>query len=145
MTIMSLLHTLPQSCHDIWGQLPLFPTPASFPESLAPTELQMRTPHEPWVDMLPDATMRDNAIVSAARIDWREMCRDIIGSMCQGNNTVEMTGLLVWNDPWRPEGWEVTEGFARKWGFMLKGCERLLSSTNRWRAQRGEEPLVVEL
>jgi hypothetical protein len=42
-------------------------------------------------------------------------------------------------------GWEVTEGFLRKWGFLLEGCDELIESTNRWRALRGEERLIIEL
>lgn len=144
MSILSL-HVLPEKCHDIWGALPLFPAPAEIPESLAPTELQKRTPHEMWIDLLPDRTLRDNAIMATGTFDWQAMCLDLVGRICEGGNSLEMTGMLVWNDPWRPEGWELTDGFAKKWGFLLKGCTRLLDSTNRWRAQRGEEPLVFEI
>jgi hypothetical protein len=58
---------------------------------------------------------------------------------------VEKRGVLVWSDPWRADGWEVTEGFLKKWGRLLKGCRELIESTNRWRELRGEEPLVIEI
>jgi hypothetical protein len=48
-------------------------------------------------------------------------------------------------DPWDISGWEVTEGFVRKWGFLLRGYGELLDGTNKWSAKRGEEPLVLEL
>jgi hypothetical protein len=39
----------------------------------------------------------------------------------------------------------MSEGFAKKWGFVLKGCEEEINATNKWRALRDEEPLVIEL
>ncbi|CAG9953007.1 unnamed protein product [Clonostachys rosea f. rosea IK726] len=54
-------------------------------------------------------------------------------------------GILVWSDPWRMEGYEVTPAFFKKWKFLFKGCQHIVESTNRWRERRGEEPLVVEL
>lgn len=132
--------------HDVWRAVPLFPPPASPPDTLAATELQRRVPHEVWLDFLPDARLRDNSIVQAGRFRWQDACHDLVGSLCADAwTTADMTGMLVWADPWRPEGWEVSEGFVRKWGFLLSGCDRLLRSTNRWRRERGEEPLADEL
>ena len=54
-------------------------------------------------------------------------------------------GFLVWGEPWRTSSWEMSEGYVEKWGWMLKGCHELLRSTNRYREQRGEDRLVVEL
>jgi hypothetical protein len=34
---------------------------------------------------------------------------------------------------------------VRKWGFLLRGCGEIIEVTNRWRAVRDEEPLVVEV
>jgi hypothetical protein len=36
----------------------------------------------------------------------------------------------------------MSEGFLRKWGWLFKGLSGLLGATNRWRIERGEEPLV---
>jgi len=55
------------------------------------------------------------------------------------------SGLIVWSNPWEPNGWELTEGFIRKWGFLIQGCTDLFESTNRWRDIRGEERLILEL
>lgn len=54
-------------------------------------------------------------------------------------------GILSWSDPWDISGWEFTEKFVSKWGFLLQGCPDVVNAANRWRALRGEEPLVVEL
>ena len=58
---------------------------------------------------------------------------------------IERRGVIVWSPPWDVRGWEVTEGFWNKWGFLMKGCDDVLEATNYWRGQRGEEPLVFEL
>lgn len=53
---------------------------------------------------------------------------------------------MVWGEPWCVDGWEFSEGFARKWGsLLLRGCGELVASTNRWRGLRGERALVVEV
>ncbi|ETR99204.1 hypothetical protein M419DRAFT_11305 [Trichoderma reesei RUT C-30] len=55
------------------------------------------------------------------------------------------TGILSWSDPWEITGWEFTEKFVTKWGFLLHGCPDVVAAANNWRAMRGEDPLVVEL
>ena len=39
----------------------------------------------------------------------------------------------------------MSEGFVRKWGFLLAGCADVIEFTNRWRDIRGEERLIVEV
>lgn len=60
----------------------------------------------------------------------------------KSNQTDYRQGLIVWGDPWEAKNWEVTEGFVRRWGWMMKGCwEGILEATNFWRGIRGEGPL----
>jgi hypothetical protein len=54
----------------------------------------------------------------------------------------EQTGLVVWSVPWDPSGWEVSEGFLEKWGWVVQGCEELMVSTSRWRRLRGDQELA---
>ncbi|KAL7930046.1 hypothetical protein V8C35DRAFT_313961 [Trichoderma chlorosporum] len=54
-------------------------------------------------------------------------------------------GILSWSDPWDISGWEFTEKFVTKWGFLLQGCSDVVTAANTWRALRGEDPLVVEV
>lgn len=89
--------------------------------------------------------MRDNAIRYGNTFDNESLCRDLIGGHHEGRNDLHLTGILVWNDPWCASGWEVTEGFVKKWGFLIKGCGEIMAATNRWREMRGDEPLVFEL
>jgi hypothetical protein len=69
----------------------------------------------------------------------------MIGELFEGYNDLEMKGILVWGEPCCVDGYEVMEGFLRKWGWLLKGCGELIEASNRWKALRGEEPLVVEV
>ncbi|KAI7774405.1 hypothetical protein LA080_008799 [Diaporthe eres] len=159
---------------------PLFPwtgyqPSGDIPDSLRPTPLQRSTPHEVWIDILPSARMRDNAIVAVAegRLRNEDLCADILRGICgdgkgcgegqgQGRTVQSVAGLgdcgdddddgdearlIVWKDPWDPSGWEVTEGFLRKWGFLLRGDgeDDVVRATNRWRALRGENPIVWEV
>ena len=88
--------------------------------------------------------MRDNAIRTMGTFNHEELCNDMVGGFYQGRNTIELTGVLVWGDPWEFRGWEVTEGFVKKWGFLLKDCSEIIVATNQWRTMRGDEPLVFE-
>ncbi|KAI0010142.1 hypothetical protein F4779DRAFT_616872 [Xylariaceae sp. FL0662B] len=136
----------PEQCQRCWVGMPLFPTPVALPESLRPTALQRSTPHEPWIDLIPDRQMRDNAILAMiGLIGYDNVAADMTGGICGDVEQIEIDGTPIWKDPWSVEGWELTEGFIKKWPFLVKGCWKWLESTNRWRAIRGEEPLVVEL
>ncbi|KAJ2974567.1 hypothetical protein NQ176_g5986 [Zarea fungicola] len=137
--------SFPCDIGEVLRATPLYALPSSPPPSLIPTALQRAVPHDNWIDLLPDPIMRDNAMRNMHLIQPSEICGDMLGYGSQGQNTIEMTGVLVWGDPWDPAGWEMTEGFLKRWGFLLKGCERTLSATNYWRAQRGDEPLVYEV
>jgi Domain of unknown function (DUF3425) len=148
MTILAIdCHS--DMCSSFWSSLTPFSVPEILPDTLAPTPLQLATPHQRWIDLLPHPRMRDNAILSQDRFDPVDLEEDLFGEVCNEKaglpceNATEMRGMLVWTDPWRPEGWEVTEGFVRKWGFLLRGCDAIFSATNRWRASRGEMPLVL--
>lgn len=54
-------------------------------------------------------------------------------------------GLVSWSDPWDINGWEITEAFAKKWGWLLQGCGDIVVATNMWRDIRGEDPLTVKV
>ncbi|KAL4991854.1 hypothetical protein BDW68DRAFT_198108 [Aspergillus falconensis] len=135
----------------------LRPTSSTFfPASLQPTPIQLTVPHHPWLDLLPIPQMRDNLILAEAGAgagageeycyDDVQLCRDMCGygtlslpaDRSTGNGE---TGIIVWRDPWDPEGWEVTETFLRRWGWVVAECTELFRATNRWRAVRGERAL----
>lgn len=110
---------------------------SQLPAGLQPTCLQRATLHHPWIDLIPIPEMRDNMFRRGLEsFDEDQLCHDMRGYI-PGRNP----GILVWRDPWDSSGWEVTEAFAKSWGWVIAGCWDLLNSTNRWRAQRGEGPL----
>lgn len=114
----------------------------STPSSLLPTKLQRSIDHHPWIDVFPFPAMRDNMLLAEDQYDEMALCNDLV-EFCNVPN--EKTGLIVWKDPWDPSGWEVSETFARRWAWVIKGCEELFASTNYWREKRGEGPLVWEV
>jgi hypothetical protein len=71
---------------------------------------------------------------------------DTIGGLFEGfpASECEQRGV-AWSPPWHISGWEVSEGFWRKWGWSFKGCQEALEATNRWRREREEEPLVFDV
>lgn len=109
------------------------------PAGLRPTALQRSRPHHPWIDFFPSPVMRDNLLLALDEWDEDDMCTDIMG-FWEGGATGPF-GLVVWGEPGDPANWEVTEGFVRKWGWVVGGCEQLMRATNAWRARRGERPL----
>lgn len=113
---------------------------------------------------MPFPRLRDNMILAQGTYDDYAFCEDLVGVVCvrpddpvdddeshPGWRTVDEQGprnepgLIVWSEPWRPESWEVSEAFAKKWAWLFKGCGDLLKSTNYWRELRGEESLVWEV
>ncbi|KAJ8117163.1 hypothetical protein OPT61_g1580 [Boeremia exigua] len=106
----------------------------NLPLSLQPTAIQRSVPHHPWLDLLPDAALRNNLILldAAGLLDEDQCCIDMCGR----------SGVIVWRDPWDPTGWEVTPAFLEKWELALTGCWDLFQSTNYWREKRGEKRIT---
>ncbi|MCJ1474355.1 hypothetical protein MMC13_003013 [Lambiella insularis] len=132
-----------------------FPAETLIPPSLRPTELQLAVPHNRWIDIFPHPAVRDNLILAGEAAANNDLCADLVGSMHaepgsgmgvgdDGEEVVEM-GMRVWSDPWDIRSWEVTAGFAQKWGWLMRGAGDWLEASNEWRERRGEERLIVEL
>ena len=123
------------------------PHDGTVPPSLRPTALQMAIPHEGWVDIIPDPAWRDNVLLAMGRFDEDDLWADTIGGLFDGfpHSEIERRGVIAWWPPWDAAGWEVSEGFWRKWRWSFKGCQDVLDATNKWRAKRGEEPLVFDV
>jgi hypothetical protein len=101
----------------------------TLPSTIAPTLKQQIVPHKPYVDMLPWSSLRDRILNSPMAINEMELVMD-------------MDSLKIWGStPWDPMGWEVPPEFVKKWWFLLD--DGILHVTNFWRAQRGEEALVL--
>jgi len=135
------------------------PLHADMPPSLLPTQLQMSVPHPEWMNIFPMPSARDALIRRWAenRVDQCGFCYDMLGELEKGGygrkdmddrervndeNDDFRQGLIIWGDPWVEANWEITDGFVRKWGWVMRDCkEGVLRSTNYWREMRGEEPL----
>ncbi|KAH0598396.1 hypothetical protein MHUMG1_03694 [Metarhizium humberi] len=121
--------------------------PTRRPYSMNPTLLQLKVEHHPWIDFFPCPRLRDNLL--AALVPGREMldedhlCRDVVDGGAGAG--VDSAGLIVWGTPWEPGGWEVTESFVEKWGWLLAGCVELKEATNYWRGKRGLEGIVFNV
>ncbi|KAI0415538.1 hypothetical protein F5X98DRAFT_213468 [Xylaria grammica] len=145
MAMMRLIERLPTECGMALYAKDFPSPPEVLPASLQETWLQQSTPHDMWVDIFPCPKLRDNILSYESLISEDDFCVDVMGGLFEGYNDIELNGLLVWGEPWSETGWEVTPGFAKKWGFLLKGCDALIEATNKYRAARGEDGLVIEL
>ena len=128
---------------------PSFRTPTqgeNTPLSLRPTSFQQSTLHPDWIDILPSPRMRDNATGTLHLYTHGEPVADLPGGLVGRQKEID-SRLLVWTNPWEPSSWELTEGFIRKWGFLVQGCTELVQSANRWRGamRRGTLDLGVEM
>lgn len=114
-----------------WTLMNPFVAPSeSFPESLKPTPLQLRTYHHPFLDMLAPSGLRDNALLAMLDDDQED-------DLCRSFNH---DGLRVWGgQPWSPVGWEFSQTFVDQWGWLLDAA--CVESSNFWRYERGEPPL----
>jgi hypothetical protein len=150
------------------GRAAIMSTASDLPGSLRPTRLQNTVIHATCIDLIPFPSIRDNLIQREGLFSWAEFVEDLVGHLLdpscffgpQGGQkqisaaesapyygeeddfSANRNGIIVWGAPHRPESWEVTSGFLRKWGWTLKGCHDIIESTNCWRISRGEEPLM---
>ncbi|QKX60297.1 uncharacterized protein TRUGW13939_07440 [Talaromyces rugulosus] len=111
------------------------------PLALRPTQIQRTVPHHPWLDLFPIPRMRDIMILAGDSYDDVRLCHDMLGDRYSRIDLEGKAGLIVWKDPWDPTGWEVTPTYMKFWGWTVEGCWDLFSSTNAWRAKRGEKAL----
>ncbi|KAM0123527.1 hypothetical protein ACHAP3_011062 [Botrytis cinerea] len=121
------------------------PKDGLYPDSLSPTSLQSSAVHHPWIDLLPWPELRDRILFLSIndRIDEDELWYDLVEF--DTVRTRDEVSLIIWGEPWDPRGWEVSIGFLRKWGWLLKGSLDVLEGTNYWRHKRGERMLSVKM
>ena len=142
-TLISGILVTPLDCHEeVIHVLPYPTTPGLLPSALMPTILQQTVPHGDWIDIFPSSEGRDRLICAAGTFDEDELWADCIGGLYEGfpDDELERRGIIAWSPPWDIAGWEMSEGFLKKWGWIVKGLPHVLETTNRWRVERGEEP-----
>ncbi|KAI1420186.1 hypothetical protein F5Y12DRAFT_774177 [Xylaria sp. FL1777] len=146
-TLISGVLVTPLDCDEEVIHVVPYPTkPESLPPALLPTVLQQTVPHGDWIDVFPSPEGRDRLIRAAGTFDEDELWADCIGGLYEGfpDDEMERRGIIAWSPPWDIAGWEMSEGFVKKWGWLVGGLPRALEATNRWRMQRCEEPLVYD-
>lgn len=145
-TLISGVLTTPLECDvEITHVVPYPSNAAVLPPALLPTVLQQTVPHGDWIDLFPVPEGRDRLILAAGTFDEDDLWADCIGGLYEGfpDDEVQRRGMVAWSPPWDISGWEMSEGFVRKWGWLAKGLPGMLEATNRWRMERGEELLVL--
>ncbi|KAI9036580.1 uncharacterized protein KD926_001654 [Aspergillus affinis] len=121
-----ILDAVPGACPSTSPRtLPGPSPPGSVPPALAPTLVQQTIPHEDWMDLIPHPQWRDNIILAAGQYDEDELWTDTIGGLFEGfpDSECEHRGVVAWSPPWHASGWEISEGFWRKWGWSLRGSQ----------------------
>ncbi|KAK5053831.1 hypothetical protein LTR84_001793 [Exophiala bonariae] len=142
--ILGHIHLIGQQTCSFGHDATIFPNlyrSNSLPKSLEPTTLQRTHRHPDWIDILPSPKMRDNAMRTYHLIPRDELCADVMGRMSGGQYNTD-SAIMVWSNPWEPDGWELSEAFIRKWWMLVKDCDDILDATNKWRALRGDDPLT---
>ena len=114
----------------------------SVPPDLRPTKLQMSTPHHPCFDIFPCPVVRDNGIRGAGVLPHGTLCMTLAGrNTWNENERARRSGMVIWGPPEDIGSWEVTEGFVRSWGWLVRGSRGLERATNLWRGRRGERAM----
>ncbi|KAJ9481256.1 hypothetical protein VN97_g12235 [Penicillium thymicola] len=111
------------------------------PASLFPSQKQRKIIHHPWIDLIPMLSLREALLIRADVIDEDELCVDFYGT-CAPSQEV---GIRVWGEAWDPFAYEFSEAIIRKWSWMATDCPDIVKSSNYWRRQRGEKPIVFEV
>ncbi|KAK1762283.1 hypothetical protein QBC33DRAFT_481679 [Phialemonium atrogriseum] len=145
--LISGILVTPLDCDEEVIHVIPYPTkPELLPSTLLPTTLQQSVPHGNWIDLFPCPEGRDRLIRAAGTFDEDELWADCVGGLYEGfpDDEIERRGIIAWWPPWDITGWEMSEGFLRKWGWLFKGLPGPLEATNRWRKERGEEPFVYD-
>ncbi|KOS45077.1 hypothetical protein ACN38_g3952 [Penicillium nordicum] len=111
------------------------------PASLFPSQKQRNIIHHPWIDLIPVLSLREALLIRADVIDEDELCVDFHGTCAQSQEV----GVRVWGEAWDPFAYEFSEAIIRKWRWMATDCPDIVKSSNYWRRQRGEKPIVFEV
>ncbi|KAF4945901.1 hypothetical protein FSARC_14329 [Fusarium sarcochroum] len=145
--LISDILAIPLDCEEEIVHVVPYPTdPGLLPVTLLPTIIQQTVLHSDWIDMFPCPEARDNLILATGTFDEDDLWADCVGGLYEGfpDDEMERRGMIAWSPPWDISGWEMSEGFVRKWGWLFNGLPGPLEATNRWRMERGEKPFAQD-
>lgn len=91
------------------------------PPLLRPTQLQLSRPHDPLIDGIPFAGLRNSLILAADRVNLDEVLFHLLCATRIGEGGDEM----------QEETWELDHSFVLR--FPTLATEDVLNATNRWR------------
>jgi len=101
------------------------------PLALAPTSMQILTPHDQRIDTVIWPSMRDR-LISHSELELPTVLAKLLENISV-HPTNELQDLLDSNY------WEIGEAFVRKYRMLV--APEVLETTNRWRQSRGERSI----
>ena len=105
----------------------------TLPLQLKPTELQLRTPHHAYIDMIPSPMLRER-LITVGPANSNTFMTQVCTIACEIEDTGQMT---VWGEDWLNEfAWEFSADVLERWGGWLLTWE-WGQRANYWRRQRG--------
>lgn len=105
----------------------------SLPLQLKPTELQLRTPHHAYIDMIPSPMLRDR-LITIGPANSNTFMSQVCTIACEIEDTGQLT---VWGEDWLSEfSWEFSADVLERWGGWLL-TQEWGQRANFWRRQRG--------
>ncbi len=111
----------------------------TLPLQLKPTELQLRTPHHAYIDMIPSPMLRDR-LITIGPANSNTFMSQACTIACDIEDTGQMT---VWGEDWLNEfSWEFSADVLERWGGWLLTRE-WGQRANFWRRQRGAPVLAA--
>lgn len=118
----------------------------NYPSHLAPTALQKRVQHHPWLDLFPIPELRDNILrgLEAGMYDEDHLAQELTCDLLDLDST-SFPSLIIWGDSWDISGWEFSPDFFRKWAGLLDGNPDAWMATDYWREKRHEMKLEFVL
>lgn len=119
-----------------WTIFNPFPEPSTnLPYHLRPTDVQLRTYHHPYLDVIASSLLRDNILIATLSDEQEDqLCMDL-----HSNGSITVWG----SQPWSSMGWEVSQDFADRWGWILDA--ETVRCSDFWRMERGDPPLAIQL
>ncbi|CAO3659425.1 unnamed protein product [Umbelopsis ramanniana] len=101
-----------------------------FPPHIQPTILQLSIPHDPRIDLIPTAHMRDRMIIFRDQFDMDDCFNMLI-----------TRAVFHGGDPGDASAWELPADFFEKYWFLTINYD--LKRTNRWRRLQGLNELSL--
>lgn len=108
----------------------------SLPPQLQPTTLQLQTPHNIYIDLIPDPELRE-VLIRADVATANTFLADVCTFAC---NIEDKGQVVIWGDDFlNPLSWEFSPTVLERWGWLLPAAweQRAIF----WRGQRGDSTL----